>query len=114
MKNYEKAKYSLEEKAIEIARDLRKMEEIMDRERKVNIYLMRKYYDDLTEEFSAELDESNIDYMDEESFKEAIARFNESSKILRLYDLIAKKMDEEMPYPTYDYLALKSEEKERR
>lgn len=101
MTEYEKNKMYISNKAIEIAELIKKQEETMDTVQKVNIYLLRKYKDELLKEFE-------IDVANEEKFiAEVIKTDNESIKqgliINKIYSKIAEKMNKEMPDPWYCY-----------
>ena len=89
MTPYQEAKYSLEGKAIEIASQLRSMEEQIDTVQKVNIYLMRKYRDELLAEFgdlAVGYKETCASLFGEKPPKE----FEDALVIRHLYDKIAE------------------------
>lgn len=98
MTEIEKTHYTIARKTIEIASDIERLEREMDKVQKVNIYLLRKYREELLKEFpdtSKPISEllGDINKVD----------LSETMKILSLYDRIAEKMNEEMPEPWYCY-----------
>lgn len=102
MEKYQEARYILEGKAIEMAKVLRGMEEEMDNIHKVNVYLMRRYRDELLEEFKDDINNEKNLFVDlfgdkvDSNMKEAIA-------IRFMYQKIASLMKKEMPDPWYMY-----------
>lgn len=101
MTEYEKNKMYIANKAVEIVDLIKKQEETTDTVQKVNIYLLRKYKDELLKEFE-------IDVAKEEKFiAEIVKTNNESIKQLliinKIYSIIAEKMNKEMPDPWYCY-----------
>ena len=101
MTEYEKNKWIITNKVIEIAELIKKQEENADKIAKVNIYLLRKYKDDLLKEFELEVEKeekfiNNYMLNCSEELKEELI-------INKIYEEIAKRMNEEMPEPWYCY-----------
>lgn len=103
MTEIEKTHYTIAGKAIEIASDIEKLEREMDKVQKVNIYLMRKYRDELLKEFPETIGDTELQELVEEITKTSKDNMLEIFKSMSLYDQIAKKMNEEMPEPWYCY-----------
>lgn len=100
MTDIERTKWLLCGKAIDLAADVKRLEGNMDRIQKVNIFLVRRYYDELAREFGTE------DSLTEEILDEAIRSkedLREQFRVMRVFDAIASKMNEEMPDPWYCY-----------
>lgn len=103
MTEIEKTNYNITRKAIEIASDIEKLEREMDKVQKVNIYLMRKYRDELLKEFPETIGDTELQKFAEEMTEISKDRMIEMLKSMSLYEQIAKKMNEEMPEPWYCY-----------
>lgn len=100
MTDIERTKWLLCTKAIDLAADVKRMEENADRIQKVNIFLIRRYYDELAREFGAE------DSLTEDILDGAIQSkedLREQLRFMRVFDAIAAKMNVEMPEPYYCY-----------
>lgn len=103
MTEIEKTHYTIAGKAIEIASDIEKLEKEMDKVQKVNIYLMRKYRNELLKEFPETIGDNELQKFAEEMTEISKDRMLEMLKSMSLYEQIAKKMNEEMPEPWYCY-----------
>lgn len=101
MTEYEKTKWNITNKAIEVASDIQKQEKVMDTIYKVNIYLMRKYGKELLEKFKERPDikkycESVLIDLQNDKLKDMLLTE-------MLFKEIATDMNKEMPDPWYTY-----------
>lgn len=95
-------------KALDLADDLKHMEDQMDDLYKINLYLMRRYKDDLIKELGIKKPEKLPEefYMLPKIFNNVIY---EEDEMLEFYTILAatnkirEKMKEEMPEPWYCY-----------
>ena len=72
-----------------------------DKIMKVNIYLMRKYLDELEKEFEDEFPQKfSVDGIPQEILDD---NFVKIMRINMIFDKIAEHMDKEMPLPWYEY-----------
>lgn len=100
MSDIERTKWLLCGKVIDLVADVKRLEENMDRIQKINIFLVRRYYDELAREFGTE------DSLSEEILDGAFKSkddMREQFRYMRVFDAISKKMNEEMPEPWYCY-----------
>lgn len=106
MTQYEKTKWLIFDKAIEVADLVKKQEEEADKICKVNIYLMRKYGSELLKDFK-----DSPEGIAQEKIINEIPTCNDDIKEMLFYnaifDKIANEMNEEMPHPWYCYMGVK-------
>ena len=104
-KDYLNTKSYLEQKALDLANAVSHIDEQLDDMYKINLYLLRRYKDDLLKEFQLENDELPQEWVDMLSkvFNTTYDPKNESIQLMRITNKIKEKMKEEMPYPWYCY-----------
>ena len=105
--NYLVTKSLLEQKALDLAEDLRRIEEQMDDMCKVNLYLLRRYKDDLIQEFNIEIPQGIFEdpwfKALEQIFNQNVKYENETLILSLIINRIKEKMKQEMPDPWYCY-----------
>ena len=95
----------LEQKLLDLVNDLHHIEEQMDDMYKINLYLLRKYKDDLIKEFNIEVPEELFDSpwfkLFETTFNQKATAKDETLILSLIINRIKQKMKEEMPDPWY-------------
>lgn len=102
---YVNTKSYLEQKALDLANAVSHIDEQLDDMYKINLYLLRRYKDDLIKEFNLENENLPEEWvaMLEKVFNTTYDPQNEAIKLKRISDIILDKMKKEMPDPWYCY-----------
>lgn len=105
--DYINTKSYLAQQALDLANTLSRIDEQLDDSYKINIYLLRRYKEDLIKEFNIELPENIFDDPWYKIFEKTFIK-NELAKddtliLMLIMNKIKEKMKEEMPNPWYCY-----------
>ena len=107
MTDYLKHYSHLTNKVIDWFEDIQALEQQTDRLYKVNLYLLRKYKDDLIKEFNIDIPNGVIDdpwfKLLEVAFNSQINYESESLILSLIISKIEEEMNKEMPEPWYCY-----------
>lgn len=107
MNEYLVSKSRLTNKVLEWADDIQDLEKQVDRLYKINLYLLRRYKDDLMKEFSINIPEGVLDdpwfKLLEATFNQNIDYENETLALSLITSQIENIMYKEMPEPWYCY-----------
>lgn len=107
MNEYLTAKSHLANKILEWVNEIQALEKQTDRLYKINLYLLRKYKDELIKEFNIDIPEGILDdpwfKLLESAFNQQITMENETLILSLITSKIEQKMNEEMPEPWYCY-----------
>ena len=105
--DYLVTKSYLESQALELASGLRRLEEEMDDMYKINLYLLRKYKDDLIQDLQIEIPEGIFNdpwfKLFETAFNQHVDSENETLLMILITNKIKDIMKEELPLPWYCY-----------
>ena len=92
---------------IDLSKALQNIEYQMDKMYKINLYLLRKYKDNLIEELNIQIPQEYFDnpYVQifEKLFDTQVNQEDETFKMMLITTAILKEMNEEMPGPWYCY-----------
>ena len=107
MDNYLASKSQLTNKILDWVKDIQSMEWQMDRLYKINLYLLRKYKDDLIKEFNIEVPEGVFNdpwfKLLESTFNQKVDKEDETLIMSLITSKIEEEMKKEMPDPWYCY-----------
>ena len=107
MNEYLATKSHLTNKILEWVNEIQALEKQTDRLYKINLYLLRKYKDELIKEFDIDIPEGILDdpwfKLLESAFNQQITMENETLILSLITSKIEQKMNEEMPEPWYCY-----------
>lgn len=104
---YINTKSYLTQQILDLANTLSRIDEQLDDMYKINLYLLRRYKDDLIKEFNIDIPEGVLDdpwfKLLEKTFNQNINFENETLILSLILNRIKDKMKEEMPDPWYCY-----------
>ena len=104
---YINTKSYLAQQALDLANTLSRIDEQMDDMYKINLYLLRRYKDDLIKEFDINIPEGIAEdpwfQIFEKTFNQNVNFENETLFLVLITNKIREKMKEEMPDPWYCY-----------
>ena len=107
MDNYLASKSQLTNKILDWVKDIQNIEQQMDRLYKINLYLLRRYKDDLIKEFNIEVPEGIFNdpwfKLLESTFNQKVDTENETLIMSLITSKIEEEMKKEMPDPWYCY-----------
>ena len=105
--NYINTKSYLAQQALDLANTLSRIDEQLDDLYKINLYLLRRYKDDLIKEFNIDIPEGILDNpwfkLLETTFNQNVNLESETLLLTLITNKIKEKMKEEMPEPWYCY-----------
>lgn len=105
--NYINTKSYLAQQALDLANTLSRIDEQLDDLYKINLYLLRRYKDDLIKEFHIDIPEGILDNpwfkLLETTFNQNVNLESETLLLTLITNKIKEKMKEEMPDPWYCY-----------
>lgn len=105
--NYINTKSYLAQQALDLANTLSRIDEQLDDLYKINLYLLRRYKDDLIKEFHIDIPEGILDNpwfkLLETTFNQSVNLESETLLLTLITNKIKEKMKEEMPDPWYCY-----------
>lgn len=105
--NYINTKSYLAQQALDLANTLSRIDEQLDDMYKINLYLLRRYKDDLIKEFNIDIPEGILEdpwfKLLEKTFNQKVDFENETLILSLISNCIKDKMKEEMPDPWYCY-----------
>ena len=107
MNEYLMTKSHLTNKILEQVNEIQSLEKQTDRLYKINLYLLRKYKDDLIKEFNINIPEGVLNdpwfKLLETTFNQKVIMEDETLILSLITSKIEQKMNEEMPEPWYCY-----------
>lgn len=107
MNEYLVTKSHLTNKVLEWINEIQSLEQQTDRLYKINLYLLRKYKDDLIKEFNIEIPENIFNdpwfKLLEATFNDKVDYENETLILSLITTKIEEEMKKEMPEPWYCY-----------
>lgn len=107
MNEYLATKSHLANKILEWVNEIQTLEKQTDRLYKINLYLLRKYKDELIKEFNIDIPEGILDdpwfKLLESAFNQKVTTEDETLILSLITSKIEQKMNEEMPEPWYCY-----------
>lgn len=107
MDSYLTSKSQLTNKVLEWVKDIQNIEWQMDRLYKINLYLLRRYKDDLIKEFNIEVPEGIFNdpwfKLLESTFNQNVDTESETLILSLITSKIEEEMKKEMPDPWYCY-----------
>ena len=107
MNEYLISKSHLTNKILEQINDIQALEKQTDRLYKINLYLLRRYKDDLIKEFNINIPKGVLEdpwfKLLETTFNQKITMEDETLILSLITSKIEEKMNEEMPEPWYCY-----------
>lgn len=107
MNEYLATKSHLTNKVLEWVNEIQVLEKQTDRLYKINLYLLRRYKDDLIKEFNINIPEGVLEdpwfKLLETIFNQKITMEDETLILSLITSKIEQKMNEEMPEPWYCY-----------
>lgn len=105
--DYINTKSYLAQQALDLANTLSRIDEQLDDMYKINLYLLRRYKDDLIKEFNINIPENVLDdpwfKLLEKTFNQNVNFESETLLLTLITNKIKEKMKEEMPEPWYCY-----------
>lgn len=105
--DYINTKSYLAQQALDLANTLSRIDEQLDDMYKINLYLLRRYKDDLIKEFNIDIPEGILEdpwfKLLEKTFNQKVDFENETLILSLISNCIKDKMKEEMPDPWYCY-----------
>ena len=107
MNEYLATKSHLTNKLLEWIDDIQLLEKQTDRLYKINLYLLRRYKDDLIKEFNIDIPKGVLEdpwfKLLETTFNQKITMENETLILSLITSKIEEEMNKEMPEPWYCY-----------
>ena len=107
MNEYLATKSHLTNKVLEWINDIQALEKQIDRLYKINLYLLRKYKDDLIKKFNIDIPEGVLNdpwfKLLETTFNQKITMEDETLILSLITSKIEEEMNKEMPEPWYCY-----------
>ena len=107
MNEYLATKSHLTNKVLEWINEIQSLEKQTDRLYKINLYLLRKYKDDLIKEFNINIPEEVLEdpwfKLLETTFNQKITMEDETLILSLITSKIEEEMNKEMPEPWYCY-----------
>lgn len=105
--DYINTKSYLAQQALDLANTLSHIDEQMDDMYKINLYLLRRYKDDLIKEFKIDIPEGVLEdpwfKLLETTFNQKVNLGSETLLLSLIANCIKEKMKKEMPDPWYCY-----------